>query len=459
MGNGSDNTGDAIKAILGLVALLGLAYAGGHPIVQRLEVRLRISQVVTAGFPFVFIGLVASMDSVGILSEGVLGSIAPVMPLGLGFIGFAVGFRIDVKRIEDVPAGLGQAFVLTTMLPFVLIVLAAGLLLALTEGVSADAYFVRDALLLATAGAMTARTVPALLERRGAEPEVVERTVRIIQLEELVAFTGLVAVAAFFRPHEPVLGWNLPGFGWVFVTLGIGSALGIIIYALMGVASGRAETNVVTLGAIALAAGAAASLRLSPLVVCFIAGALVANLPGDFKGDMKVAIGRLERPIYLVFLMIAGARWDVGAWEGWVLMGLFVLARVAGRWLGVRMFVRMNPDELSPIERRSLAVSPMGALAVAIVVSAQDLYQGGSVPWIVTAVLAGAVVNEVIVQVLSLGRPRRITESTMIAIDVPPPVVADLPAPLPDEELPANEGDLADEARGVARGGSGEVPR
>jgi len=446
MGSGADNTGDAIKAILGLVALLGLAYAAGHPVVQRLEARLRISQVVTAGFPFVFIGLVASMDSVGILSERVLDSIGPVMPLGLGFIGFAVGFRIDVKRIEDVPAGLGQAFVLTTLLPFVLIVVAAGVLLALTDGLTPDAYFVRDALLLATAGAMTARTVPSLLERRGAEPEVVERTVRIIQLEELVAFTGLIAVAAFFRPHEPVLGWNLPGFGWVFVTLGIGSALGIIIYALMNVAGGRNETNVVTLGAIALAAGAAASLRLSPLVVCFIAGALVANLPGDFKADMKVAIGRLERPIYLVFLMIAGARWDVGAWEGWVLMGLFVLARVAGRWLGVRMFVRMNPDELSPIERRSLAVSPMGALAVAIVVSAQDLYVGGSVPWIVTAVLAGAVVNEVIVQVLSLGRasPRRTTESTMIAIDVPPPVVADLPAPMPEDEVP--DGERADEA-------------
>ncbi|MFO0749041.1 MAG: hypothetical protein U1F43_25755 [Myxococcota bacterium] len=436
-------TGDAIKAILGLVALLGLAYAGGHPVVQRIEHRIRISQVVTAGFPFVFIGLIASMDSIGILSEPVLQAISPLLPLGLGWIGFAVGFRLDFKRLDEVPAGLGGAFALTTMTPFALIVLAAGVMLALTEGVSADAYFVRDALLLATAGTMTARTVPAILERRGAGPDVVERMVHIIQLEELAAFAGLVTVAAFFRPHEAVLGWDLPGFGWVFVTLGIGSALGFFIYALMQVVSGRSETNVVTLGAIALAAGAAATLRLSPLVVCFIAGALLANFPGDFKADMKRAIDRLERPIYLLFLMIAGARWEVGVWEGWALMALFVLARIVGRWAGVRLSLRRNPDLLSPSERRVVAVSPMGALAVAIVVSAQDLYAGGSVPWIVTAVLAGAIVNEVLVQVTSFsdrGSTRRPTsESTLLAINETPKVVADMPA-APDDDDDGAEG-------------------
>lgn len=436
MENAPLTTGDAIKAILGLVALLGLAYAGGHPVVQRLERRLRISQVVTAGFPFVFIGVVASMDSIGILSDPVLDAISPLLPLGLGWIGFAVGFRLDFRRLDEVPAGLGTAFALTTIIPFALIVLAAGVLLALTEGVSPDAYFVRDALLLATAGTMTARTVPGILERRGAPPDMVERMVRVIQLEELAAFAGLILVTAFFRPHETVLGWDLPGFGWVFVMLGIGSALGFVVFALMQVVSGRSEINVATLGAIALAAGVAATLRLSPLVVAFITGALLANFPGDFKADMKRAIDRLERPIYLLFLMLAGARWQVEVWEGWVLMALFVFARIVGRWLGVRLSIRHHPDVLTSSERRLVAVSPMGALAVAIVVSAQDLYAGGSVPWIVTAVLAGAIVNEVLVQVSSLGNRvtrRPTSESTLLAITESPQVVADMPEAGPPE--------------------------
>ncbi|MCL4854409.1 MAG: hypothetical protein KJZ78_23870, partial [Bryobacteraceae bacterium] len=54
-------------------------------------------------------------------------------------------------------------------------------------------------------------------------------------------------------------------------------------------------------------------------------------------------------------------------------------------------------------ERRSLTASPVGALSIAIVVSAQDLYSGPSVPWIVTAVIGGAVVMEAALQ-LSVRR-------------------------------------------------------
>ena len=44
-------------------------------------------------------------------------------------------------------------------------------------------------------------------------------------------------------------------------------------------------------------------------------------------------------------------------------------------------------------------------LAIAIVVSVQSLYAGEAVPWIVTAVLGGAIVTEVLVQIVAPDRP------------------------------------------------------
>ncbi len=436
------STGDAIKAILGLVLLLTLAYLGGHPLVVRLEQRLRISQVMTAGFPFVIFGLIAHMDGVDILSDRILDQVSPILPLGLGWIGFTIGFRFDLRRLENMPEGMGTALVLTTLLPFAAIAVAASLLFGLTRGLS-DTSFLRDALLLATAGAMTARTVPGLLSSRGAEPSIVDRVSRIIQLEEVVAFVGLILLAAFFRTGELEAGWHLPSVGWVFVTLGIGTTLGGLVYALLRTISGATETIVVMLGSIAFAAGMASFLKLSPIVVCFLAGALVTNLAGPWKSQVGTALARLERPIYLIFLVIAGTIWRVDSWESWALMFVFVASRLLVRFLGVRLFAGSYPDALSPVEQRNLAASPMGALSVAIVVNAHQLYSGDTLPWIVNAIIGGAILTEVAVQLFAYSKdastplpPLRLRTPTMTLRNVPTPPDAPPSAPQGPHEAP-----------------------
>lgn len=57
--------GALLKTILAVLALILLAYLGGHPRVLELERRLGISQMITAGFPFVVLGLIARTPSVG----------------------------------------------------------------------------------------------------------------------------------------------------------------------------------------------------------------------------------------------------------------------------------------------------------------------------------------------------------------------------------------------------------
>lgn len=69
---------------------------------------------------------------------------------------------------------------------------------------------------------------------------------------------------------------------------------------------------------------------------------------------------------------------------------------------------------LSTDERRSLIFSPMGALSIAIVVNAQDLYFGAAVSWMVTAVIGGAIITEVVVHVASRRNP--ITEPHLIGL-------------------------------------------
>jgi len=391
---------EAITAIIGLVAVVGMAYLASHPKVQELEELLGITAVVAAGFPFVLFGLIGG--KIGILSDSVLDYLRPFIPLGLGWVGFSIGFRFDVRRLEALPRGVGPTLLLTSLLPFAAIAGACGLILLMTGGL-ASGTFLRDAIILGTAAIIGVRP-PA----PNPEGPTADRIAPLVQLQEGCAMIGLVVVAAFFRPSAHEVGWQLPAFAWIFVTVGMGTALGAVIYAVLNAFRGRSEITIIMLGSIALAAGMASFLRLSPVAVCFLAGALIFNFPGTWKEQVRVALVKLERPIYLVFLVVAGAMWQVTAWQGWVLLLLFVAGRLVGKVLGVFLSQQSRLGEqlhldlggLNHEERVRIALAPMGALAIAIVVSAQDLYVGSTVSWMVTTVIGGAVATEILTQLI-----------------------------------------------------------
>src|SRR6185312_12397357 len=141
---------------------------------------------------------------------------------------------------------------------------------------------------------------------------------------------GLMVLAAYFRPNSEAVGWHLPGTAWIFVTVGVGAVMAVVLYALFSRTRGGPPFQVVLLGAICFTAGIATFLQLSAVVVCFIVGAALTNLPSDWKYDMGDTLASFERPVYFLFLVIAGALWHNVHWQGWVLMGIFVGARLGG---------------------------------------------------------------------------------------------------------------------------------
>ncbi len=397
-----ESASEIIKVMLGLVFMFGLAYLAGNQRIQALEEKLHVTQVVTAGLPFVFLGVIAHTRTVGILSESVLWELRPLLALGLGWIGFAAGFRFDSKLVQSILPGTSAVSLLTASVPFVTIVGACAVLLVFVERSPVNAIFLRDAMMLGTAGAMTAYTAPKLMGNHVAAIST-DRVNSVVILEQIAGFVGLLVVAAYFRPQDVSVAWRLPGTAWLFITLGMGTMVGALIWGMLAEVKAGPEFTLLILGSVCFTAGMASFLRISPLFVCFIVGLIVVNLPGGPKDQIRESLEHIERPIYLVFLLVAGSLWDITAWQGWALMFLFVPARLFGKWLGVRLGRQLVPGDLTRHEQHSLIFSPMGALSIAIVVNAQDLYSGAAVPWMVTAVIGGAIVTEIIVQVAGRG--------------------------------------------------------
>ncbi|HVK89205.1 MAG TPA: hypothetical protein VM513_34020 [Kofleriaceae bacterium] len=388
----------AIKVILGLVVLVVLAYLGGHRKVIRYQERLGISGVITAGFPFVALGLIASSSSVGVLDPEVIGRLRPLLHFGLGWLGFIIGAQLDIRVLDRVPKGTAYLILVEALGPFAVTAAACGALM-LSFGLSwSDPSMWRDVILLGAAAAMTApRRYRGFANRTWKEGKSVD--VLLAQLDEFAGVIGLLFITAYFREDASQTTWVLPDTAWVFVSLGLGVAIGVLIFAMVRVPQSNAEFLAIVLGGLAFASGLAGFLRLSPIVVCFLAGVLVANFPNDQRASIFRILDHLERPVHLLFLIIAGAVWDVYDWRGWALVPLFVIGRVAGKYAGV-LAGRTVVGSLLPAgfaDRRQL-VAPLSGLSIALVISVASLYADTGLRWVMTAVIGGSIVTELLVQ-------------------------------------------------------------
>ena len=409
-----------IKLVGGLVLLLVLAYLGGHRRVVRLQERLGLGGVIAAGFPFIFLGLIARQPEVGVLTEDVLVRLQPILHFGLGWLGFIIGAQLDIRVLDKVPTGTAYLILVEALAPFAVTAVAVGGAMIAIGGASwSDPNFWRDMILLGAAAAMTApRRFRGFANRTWREGRGVDHL--LAQLDEIVGVVGLLFVAAYFRPDVAV-GWQLPGTAWVFVSIGLGVVIGVLIFAMVRVPVSNAEFLAVVLGSIAFGAGLAGYLFLSPIVVCFIAGALLTNFPCEQRESIFRILNHLERPIHLLFLIIVGAAWDVFDWRGWVLVPMFVAARVVGKWLGIFAAKQtVGKDLPSGYADQRAMVTPVSALAIALVISVHGLgttvvtlttgAQVASVVWITTVVLGGAILTEILVTITSpptpVARPR-----------------------------------------------------
>jgi hypothetical protein len=431
-----------IKLVGGLVALMVLAYLGGHRKVVRLQERLGIGGVIAAGFPFVALGLIAQQPEVGILTDEVLHRLRPILHFGLGWLGFIIGAQLDIRVLDKVPSGTGYLILVESLAPFIVTAGAiGGSLLALGGADLHDSAFWRDVIVVGVAAAMTApRRFRGFANRTWREGRGVDHL--LAQLDEIVGVIGLLFVAAYFRPDVAV-GWQLPGTAWVFVSIGLGVVIGVVIFAIVRVPVSNAEFLAVVLGSIAFGSGLAGYLYLSPIAVCFIAGALVTNFPCEQRDSIFNILNHLERPIHLLFLIVVGATWNVFDWRGWVLVPMFVAARMIGKWTGIFAATHSVGGSLPAgyADQRTL-VTPLSALAIALVVSVHGLTSSF---WLATVVIGGAVLTEVLVSITTPPRRARPTSPTPLmtageAPLAPPPVDVVAAAPRAVDELDERSG-------------------
>lgn len=385
------------KTIAGLVALFALAWLAGHPTLSRFEARMKVNPFIVTGLVFVFLGVLASRPEIGILTGPVVNAIAPIVPLGLGWIGFRIGFEYDRSILEHSPPA--SSVLLAIVFPLLITGVCCAVLAA---GVNPEALLdptkYRDFLIYAVAASMTSVVSVTTTARLRPDLLSMERLQRFVEMEQACGIVGLMLISIYFRPPGDVAGWQLPPIAWLFVTVGVGAVMGVLAYGLFRASPEGPPFIVILLGVICMSAGMASFLRLSAIAVCFVVGIIVTNLPGAWKGHLQDVLERMGRPVFFMLLTVAGALWSPLDYRGWVLMLVFVAGRLLGKTLGFRAAERVGETDLTIQESRALAFAPVGTFAVAVIISARDLYPDSFIQVMLTAVIGGALVSEAIMR-------------------------------------------------------------
>lgn len=319
-----------------LILVVAGAYLAAHVTFEWLARRFAI----VSGAEYLLLGILLGPEVSGLIRPSVVGAFGPFITLALGWIGAVVGAQFYLPALARIPGvhfrvAFGEALL---SLGIVSGVMAVGLLqlfpLTLAEAVI-------PAVAMGAIATASAPTGVALIQRRLGRGQPV-----VLQLEVATAIDALVAITAVgllvsIAYAGPALDPRTPtATEWAVIGIAIGVLGGALFHLFLGAEKQIDRLFISLSGAIILASGAAAHLRLSPLFPAMLIGFILVNTSGS-RAEIREVLGRVERPLYFVLLIFAGAAWEAGgnAWLLPVLLFLVarVLAKVGGGWLAATM--------------------------------------------------------------------------------------------------------------------------
>lgn len=379
-----------------LVALLGARVS-----FSTIQVPAGPRLVFRTGTHFLFLGLALGPLALGVLTRSSIQQLFPLLGLALGWIGFLFGLQLDRRHLARFPPAFHLLAVTQGMLTF-LAFLGVGWLAMRhwgIEGASATALLLCAA---ATASVTTPAGIALVSTNFNVRGPVRDLLFFVASVDALVGITALQVTYSLFPPLDLLAGTETVSMPeWTVGAAGLGVVCGILFLWLTRPRPRGEELVLFLLGIAAFASGAALQLQLSPLFVSVVMGAVVANLSPDPDRVFRV-LQEWEKPIYLVFLLLAGALLRFSSL--WVLPLALAYAglRAAGKISAGAALPTLLPFRFTVPKRLGLGLLPQGGISLAMAISGVLAYGGltirgtDGVEFLFGVVVLGVILSELI---------------------------------------------------------------
>ncbi len=412
-----------VLALAGLAAI-GLLVTRLPPVPWRHVTSLDL--VLAAGGPLVLLGLVLG-PGIDLINGSVLGALAPITALAIGWFGAAIGVRFEWRYVRRIRRGTWLLTALSAAAAFAVVTLGAWLLGRVVPAL-ATAWTPRLPALL-TLGALAAASGPGavtLVARAvGIRKSLTRALALAAVLETACGALAFTVPLTLHRADQLVARVGLAWIAWLVLAVGSGALVGLVFLALTRLPPDRVDVGFVLLATLLFGAGVGYAAELSPFLVCALATALIVNV-SPRRHAVRRALADWEAPVCAILLIIAGALLTLPTL--WILVAapLLAAARAAAKWVAVRYGSgALRLDGLRP--NVGLGTVAQGGAAVALGVNFVITYGGDGTG------AGGALLTTIVLAVAAA----QLTAAPLMALALRTAAIPAAPAPLAPAAAPA----------------------
>jgi Kef-type K+ transport system membrane component KefB len=321
--------------------------------------------LVVSGAEYLVLGLLLGPKGTGLLDETMLDRLTPFFNLAIGWLGAGVGMRFWLPLLARTPGVLFRVGFAQSLATLGLVAGATWTVLHFAVGLAPTEAALPAVVLGAIAAASAHQAVEVAARRFGHRNLVVRQLEVATGTDALVAMVAFTVVLAIF--HRPIVGTvRAPTpTEWVAITVGIGLVGGWLFHLFLGEERSPDRLFIAIAGAIILTTGAANYVGMSPLLPGLLLGVILVNTSRQ-RDAIRETITRVERPLYFIMLVCAGALWAPSAADGFLLVLVYLCVRALARLGGARLVSRANGLLPAFGPRWGVALLGQGGLAVAL---------------------------------------------------------------------------------------------
>ncbi len=366
-----------MSPLVGVLILVLVGLVGSRFAFDASRTPLGPQLLFATGLHFLLLGLFLG-PVLGLLTPDLVGQLQPLMALGLGWIGLLFGLQLDRAQLAHFPVAYLGFALLQACATFVLFALAAFGVFHVTGHLTEDV-----ALALLVASATAAVSAPAGIA-------LISRTFRVdgqltrflFYSASLDAVVGIVALQLLYSVFHGMGAPELAAIGW-WIWFAAATAAGVV-FAIFFLWLTRPKPHgdeliLFLIGLVVFEAGTALYMGVSPLYVCMITGAVIANM-SPLRRRVFTVLQEWEQPIFIVLLILAGSLLGASSWIAVPLGIAYLFVRGTAKYGGSRLALSALRLPIRPPTNAGLGLVPQGGISLAMALSAALTYDAISGP-------------------------------------------------------------------------------
>lgn len=371
--SGGDLSKEGFETLLFLIGVIGLAYVVARVLSGWIEKKWGL----VTGAEYIILGA-AIGPGFSILSPNVVVQISPAIVLAEGSLGLFAGLIAWDCRKQPGSFSIGTSISFFTFF-------------AVTGIPSAVIYYMRGLpfllsylphLLVLGAIAMIADGTPirSLIHFLRAKGDGVPLIQSVATVSTSMAIIVFGFIFCLFKPATELIP-SLHDIGvfesimfWLLIHVLLGVVLGLIFALFLNRDFSEEKLLTVGIGIVIFTSGVAYFLKLSPIFVSFILGAMFSSISKQSKNVEKMLVS-IERPAYISLYFFLGATLSFSFhWAALLVPLIYIVLRHLGRWTG-SIGARQISAVAEPHPLMGQALWGPGALSAAMALNYFNVFQ------------------------------------------------------------------------------------